>query len=345
MGRPRASPPRGRGACFAARADSSTTSTPSRTRVTQPSCARRSRTRASRGSIASAALELPGVVGVLTGADVVELSRPFPRRDRLADPALRGRTRDHALRRRARRGRRRARPLPRRGRARADRGRVRAARAGARRRSRRRDRRVRLRSLVPLRRRRRGAGRRRPRRPRALSLPALELHAGRVLRRRRRLERGRGLAHRVGELPGPVHAALGRGRSARAPRLEAPPDHAAGLRRLVRDQVRRLRLRRAHGTRVAQARRAGALDRRPPRAPRGELVVQRTRHARRGRLHRPTASSSRCATTRSRTSARTCALPSRRRSTACTARSRARTACRTWQHATASSSRTRCRAG
>ena len=48
---------------------------------------------------ASAALELPGVVGVLTGADVAELSRPVPGRHRLAGPALRGRARGRALRR------------------------------------------------------------------------------------------------------------------------------------------------------------------------------------------------------------------------------------------------------
>ena len=71
----------------------------------------------------------------------------------------------------------------------------------------------------------------------------------------------------------------------RTARLETPPDHAARLRRLIRDQVRRLRLRRAHGPRVAEARRSRSLDRGPPRAPRRELVLERARHARRGRLH------------------------------------------------------------
>ena len=144
---------------------------------------------------------------------------------------------------------------------------------------------------------------------------------GRVLRRRRGLERGRGLAHRLGELPGPVHAALGRRRRARASRLEAPPDHAARLGRLVRDQVRRLRLRRAHGARLAEARRPRALDRGPPRAPRRELVLERPCHRASRPASPPTASSSRSATTRSRTSAHTSALPSRPRSTACTVRS------------------------
>ena len=114
---------------------------------------------------------------------------------------------------------------------------------------------------------------------------ALELHARRVLRRRLRLERRRGLTHGVGELPGPVHAALGRRRRARPPGLEAPPDHAARLGRLLRDQVRRLRIRRPHGPRVAEARRPRPLDRGPPRAPRSQLVVERTRDARRGGVH------------------------------------------------------------
>ena len=50
-------------------------------------------------------------------------------------------------------------------------------------------------------------------------------------------------ADRVGELPGPVHAARRRRRGAGL-RGEAAPAHAAGLRRLVRDQVVGLRLRR-----------------------------------------------------------------------------------------------------
>ena len=124
-------------------------------------------------------------------------------------------------------------------------------------------------------------------------------------------------------------------------RLITPPDSGGSL----RDQVGGLRLRRPHGPRLAEARRPGALDRGPARAPRRELLVERTRDARRGRVHGPTASSSRSATTRSRTSARTCARPSRRRSTACTGRSPARTAFDTWRPGTASSSRTRCPSG
>ena len=74
-------------------------------------------------------------------------------------------------------------------------------------------------------------------------------------------------------------------------------------------------------------------------------LVERTRDARRGRVHAPTASSSRSATTRSRTSAHTSARPSRRRSTACTGRSRGAYRVRTSPPGTASCSRTRCRAG
>ncbi len=61
----------------AGRAASSTTSPLSRTATTLPSFGRSSRTPASSVD-ASAALEAPGVIGVLTGADVMALSRPFP---------------------------------------------------------------------------------------------------------------------------------------------------------------------------------------------------------------------------------------------------------------------------
>ena len=158
----------------------------------------------------TAALELPGVVGVLTGADVAELSRPFPpgstrpiphyaaahettryvgepvavvvARDRyLAEDALELIEVEYE-------------PLEP----------VLDPEAAAESAACVSDR------VVLVRRRRRRARRSRPRRPRALPLPALELHARRVLRRRLRLERRRGRAHRLGELPGPVHPALGR---------------------------------------------------------------------------------------------------------------------------------------
>ena len=233
---------------------------------------------------ATAAHELPGVVGVLTGADVVELSRPFPAgidspiphyaaaheitryvgepvavvvaRDRyLAEDALELIEVEYE-------------PLEP----------VLDAEGAVETRG------MRLRPLVPLRRRRHRARRGRPRGQRALRLPPLELHACRVLRRRLRLERRRGLPHSLGELPGAVHAALGRGGCARSPRLEAPPDHAARLGRLVRDQVRGLRICRPDGARVQKARRPRALDRGSPGASRRELVLERARDARRGRF-------------------------------------------------------------
>ena len=119
-----------------------------------------------------------------------------------------------------------------------------------------------------------------------LPLPALHLHAGRVLRRRRRLGRGGGAADRVGELPGPVHAPRRRRRRARAARRPAATAHPARLRRLVRDQVVGPSLRRPDRARVAGARRAGALDRGPARAPRRERGRDRSRDRDRGRLHR-----------------------------------------------------------
>ena len=71
----------------------------------------------------------------------------------------------------------------------------------------------------------------------------------------------------MGELPGAVHAPLRRCRGARSPRREAAPDHAARLRRQLRDQGRRLRLRRADGPRLPPVRGSRPLDGGPPRAP------------------------------------------------------------------------------
>ena len=233
---------------------------------------------------ASAALELPGVVGVLTGADVAAMSahsrpastaacRTGPRRTRWrATPASRWpssslatgtspRTQleliqveyeplDPVLDVEA------------------------AVETGG----------VRPRPLVPLRRCRRRVRGGRPRRARALPVPALELHAGGVLRRRRRLGPADGDADRLGELPGALHPSFGRGGGAAAARLEAEADHAAGLGRLVRDQVCGLRLRRPDRPRRPPLRRPRALDRGPPRASRGELRVNRARDRARGRL-------------------------------------------------------------
>ena len=86
-------------------------------------------------------------------------------------------------------------------------------------------------------------------------------------------------------LHGVAAAALG------LPARPAAPADAARLGRLVRDQVGRLRLRRAAGARLAALRRAGALDRGPARAPRSR-ARRRHRAADRGRGRRspPTAS-------------------------------------------------------
>ena len=159
---------------------------------------------------------------------------------------------------------------------------------------------------------------------------------GRVLRRRRGLERGERRAHRLGELPGPVHAAFGCGRRARPPGLEAAADHAAELGRQLRDQGDGLRLRRPDRPRLAQARRAGALDGGPARAPRWQLRVDRPHHRPRGGVRRRRRAARAALRRRSRTSARTSARRSRRASTGCTARSPAPTACGTSPRATAS---------
>ena len=196
---------------------------------------------------ASAALDAPGVIGVLTGADVERAVTALPGRDRQRHAAVRHRDRHGAVRRRADRRRRRARPLPRRGRGRARRRRLRPARRRAR--PGRRSGRRRSRPHVLVRRRRHGDGRGRPRPPPDVPRPSLHLHAGRVLRGRRRLGCDRRAADGLGELPGAVHAARRRGRRARAQGRPSPTAHAARLGRLVRDQVVGVRVHRADGAR------------------------------------------------------------------------------------------------
>ena len=188
------------------------------------------------------ALELPACVGVLTGADVARLSRPFPAaidspvpqyaaavdtaryvgeplavvvaRDRyVAEDAAELVAVDYdplePVRRPA--SARRADPRP----------------------------------LVPLRRRRRGA-RARPTSSSATTfrVPRFTCTARRVLRRRLRLGRGGGPSDGVGELPGPVHAPRRRRGGARPARRPPPPADAARLGRLVRDQGGRAPVRR-----------------------------------------------------------------------------------------------------
>ena len=101
----------------------------------------------------------------------------------------------------------------------------------------------------------------RPRRPHDVPRAALHGPAGRVLRRRLRLGRGRA-PHGVGELPGAVHAPRGRGGGARPARRPLPPPDAARLGRLVRDQGGRPPVRRPRRPRVPAARRPRPLDRR-----------------------------------------------------------------------------------
>ena len=186
-----------------------------------------------------------------------------------------------------------------------------------------------------------GSRERRRRRPRDLPLPPLHLHPVECYARRRRLGRDRGPADRLGELPGPVHAARRRRGGARTARRPAAAADASRLRRVVRDQVVGVRLRRPARPRRPPARRARQLDGGPARAPRRERRLDGSRRPRSRRASPPTAASSRSATTRSRTSAPTCARPSPRRCTGCTGRSPAPTASRTSPRATASSSRTR----
>ena len=94
------------------------------------------------------------------------------------------------------------------------------------------------------------------------------------------------LAHRVGQLPGPVLPARCRRCGARATRQPAPPSDAPRLRWLVRDQVVGARLRGADGARQPQARRPGALDGGPRRAPARQRRRHRSRDDGRGGLHR-----------------------------------------------------------
>ena len=161
---------------------------------TQPSCARSlpharivRRRRTPRST-------LPGVIGVLTGADVPRCPARSPP-DRLARGAvLRGRRPNRPLRRRAARGRRRARPLRRRGRAELVDGRLRSARRRCSTRSPRPDGRASRTAPSPTATSTRRFAARGPRRPRDASRPALDVHPGRVLRRRGRLERAAGTA-------------------------------------------------------------------------------------------------------------------------------------------------------
>ena len=150
---------------------------------------------------------------------------------------------------------------------------------------------VRLGSLVPLRRRRRRARQRRPRRPERFRFPRWSCTPVECYGVVADWSAAEGSLTAWANFQGPFTLHSVAAARARAPGLEAPADHAARLRRLVRDQVRGLRLRRADGARVAQARRSGALDRGPARAPRRELGVERAGHRASRRASPRTASS------------------------------------------------------
>ena len=193
------------------------------------------------------------------------MSKPVPGRRRGRAACYAAAARGRPLRRRAARGRRRARPLHRRGRARADRRRVRAARRRA----------------------RPGHGEVVSDRSFSYGDPdaafaAADLVVARALRVPALDVPARSSATASSPTGTRQAACSPRGRTSRArsrctpsrpralglPGLEAAADHAAQLRRQLRDQGDRLRLRRPDRPRLAQARHARALDGGPARAPR-----------------------------------------------------------------------------
>ena len=222
--------------------------------------------------------------GVLTGEDVARLSRPFPGRDRLARAALRGgrRTPPATSASRSPSSSRATATSPRTPPSSSPSTTTRSTPSSTRRAAEP----IHDRAL-PLRRRRRRRSRaptsssaRRFRVPRFTCLP-VECY-GVVCD----WDEARRPADRVGELPGAVHAARRRRGGARPARRPAAAAHAAGLGRLVRHQGGRAAVRRADRARLARARRPGALDRGPARAPRRELRLDRADHRGRGGLHR-----------------------------------------------------------
>ena len=115
--------------------------------------------------------------------------------------------------------------------------------------------------------------------------PPLHLHARGVLCRRGRLGRGGRAPDGVGELPGAVHAARRRGGGARAEGRPAPAAHAPRLGRLVRHQVVRVHLHRADGPRITPSGRARDVDRGQARASRLECRSHGAHDRGRGGLH------------------------------------------------------------
>ena len=294
------------------------------TPATPRSSARSSRTRGSPGSTPRPALELPGVVGVLTGADVAAMSRPFPvgvdgARPYYAAAAEVARYAGEPLAVVVARDRYVAEdalelieveyePLepvldPERGRGR-------------------------LRPLVLLRRPGRGVRAGRPRRRERFHFPRWSGTPGRVLRRRRRLERGeRRRSPRGRTSRAPSRSTRSRPARSACPgsklRLITPPDSGGsfGIKATVYVYVVLIGLAsRKLGVPVRWTE-----DRLEHLAGSSASTARIT--DRRGRLLRRRRAARARATTSSRTSAPTSARPSRRRSTGCTARCRAPTAC------------------
>ena len=125
-----------------------------------------------------------------------------------------------------------------------------------------------------------------PRRLRTVPDAALVLQSGRDLRCRRRLEPSGGHAHGLGQLPGAVHAALGGGRRPRPTGIQPASDHPARLGRKLRRQGGRLHLHRPARARVAPPRHPRPLDRGPARAPRRRLAGDRAQDGARGGVRR-----------------------------------------------------------
>ena len=152
---------------------------------------------------------------------------------------------------------------------------------------------------------------------------------------------GRGRLRHSRQFPGAVQPASGDGAGAEGAGQSVAPAHAARFRRQLRRQAGGVSLHRADGRRRARRRPPGEMDRGPARASRRLGVGDQPRHHAAKPRSMPTAACARSPGTRSRTSAPISARRSRRRSTACTAISPAPTTSATSRCATASCSPTR----
>jgi len=116
------------------------------------------------------------------------------------------------------------------------------------------------------------------RRQRALQLPEVRIDADRDVRRHRPMGPARRRVHRVVELHGTLHHAPADGAGPRSAGEQASLHRAGGHRGLVRHQVVDLPVHRPDRARGETARGAGEVDRGPPRASAG--VVERDRSRR-----------------------------------------------------------------